>query len=340
MGNNASIEIYNGDILDTIDKIAPILSHEYGHHYTIYNIFKYEGIYLNNYANSEYYKIRNLAEYPISLDYTGDSEYIYHWDILELLAYDYVQLLGSTRAKQSKDFKDLEEMANENISEPNFYINAFNSKPQINPYLPLASEVEGLYNYLLKIGGYTSSSPKLYTYPEIIEVTASKTITDETMFKVNWSEAVGFGTLEYTVVMYPVGNPFSVIPIKTVYGSEELSAVFGSFSLKKDDNSIYTVRHPYIEEVELKIYVKDAKGYIYSSEPVTYNLVELSNNLNIQTQNLAQSNYKNNETTSSSNNHYPTSEKTANFNVTYKHSDNDGFILENSFISILNSLKK
>lgn len=345
LGDSASIEIFNGDKFDTIYKIAPILSHEYGHHYTIYNMYNYEGVYMNNYEDSEYYKIRNLDKYPVSLKHSEEEGYIYHWDILELLAYDYTQLLGSSNARSSVDFKDLKEILEENLNFSDIYNNSFNSMPQKNLDLPLASEVEGLYAYLLKIGGYTSSVyPKLSTYPVIKNITASKTLDDKVMFSLEWSSAEGLGTLEYTLIMYPVGNPFSITPIKTVSALESLTAVFGNYAIKKGDGSINSISQQYPEEVVFRIYIKDSKSYIYSSNPITYNLKELEKNLNkIETANTTTT--KNNSSNKPSTNINSSPSKTQspsnsnlNFNVSLPKNDQK-LALSNSIMSMLKYLK-
>lgn len=261
-GKNAYIELFNGEKFKTIKDMAPILTHEYGHHYTIYNILNYENIYNYNLKDSEYFKLRNLKNYPVLLS-NIEKNYLYHWDIYEILADDYVQLLGSSTAKNSKDYKDVLEQLNLN-SQNNFQNHhAFNLKPQINPYLPLAAEVDGLYNYFLKIGGFTSRQNKLVKYPTFKELTVETTLNNELMFKISWTEAVGNGPFEYTIFMYPENNPLNPIPIKTVYDKEDLVAYFGSSAKKSINGKISSVSNFYSGTYIINVFIKDSNNFIY-----------------------------------------------------------------------------
>lgn len=265
-GKNSYISLYNGEKFNSISSIAPILSHEYGHHYSIFNMLKTEGIYYHNFENSKYAKLRNIKNFPVYyIGHTEDEEY--HWDLLELMADDYVQLLGSPNAKASKDYKSSDELANnKKFNNSGIY---FNLKPSLNPYIPLASEVEGLYNYFLEIGGYTALQPKLKKEPVLSNVYTSKALNSEPSYKIKWSEAEGKGPFEYTLIMYPTSNPFSPVPLKTVKTGEKMEAIFGSYVIKNRIGTS-TISHKYEGEFKIKLYVKDASGFIYDSEAVTF----------------------------------------------------------------------
>lgn len=266
-GNNAYIEIFNADRYDTIQKIAPVLSHEYGHHYTISNISIYENKYYNEWENSEYIKIRNLKNYPVSYD--GKTSH-YKWDITEIAANDYVQLLGSKNAKLSTEYKDAIENLEADEKELIYFNDTFNIKPQANTEIPLAAEVIGLYEYMLKISGHTSKQFPITKKPVITSITETKTLLNASQYKITWSQALGKGPFEYTAVMYPKGNSFIPIPIKTVKDGS-LEAVFGNAIKKNDDGTYSTILRNYEGEYEFRIFVKDRNNFIYSSEPVYYN---------------------------------------------------------------------
>lgn len=269
-GYGAYIKLFNGDVLNTVKKIAPVLAHEYGHHYVTFNMINYENIYYNDVNLSEYAKIRQLEKYPVQY-IEGPNDYLYYWDISEILADDYVQLLGSYNAKGSTDFKDVEELLKEEITEIPEYKSSFNLKPQINPYIPLAVEVEGLYLYFLKMAGFTNVSPNVIKKPVFSDIQVSKALNGEFTYKIKWTKASGIEPVEYTLVMYHKTNPFSPIPIKTVTSKEPLEATFGSYSYTGKNNKPITISNVYEGEYTLKLYIKDVRGFIYESEPIVYN---------------------------------------------------------------------
>lgn len=267
-GKNSYIELYNGEKYNTISLIAPILSHEYGHHYVTFNMLRKENIYYNNIENSKYAKIRHIDTFPVY--YIGSSSmYQYHWDLLEILADDYVQLLGSPNSKLSKDYKSSDELViNKNLNNSGIY---FNLKPSLNPYITLASEVKGLYSYFLELGDYTKSSPSLEKEPVLSNVEVSKTLNDELSYKIKWTEAIGNGPFEYTLIMYPKSNPLSPIPLKTVKTGENLEAIFGSYAIEDKNKNLLSVSNLYEGEFELKLFIKDSLNFIYDSNPITFN---------------------------------------------------------------------
>lgn len=268
-GKNAHIELYNCERYKTIEEIAPNLSHEYGHHYMTVNILRTEGKTYNE-KNTKYCSLRNLSQYPVAYDYS-DANYSYKWDIAEIMASDYVQLLGSPNAKRSIDYLDsaekliLNQLGSQNATE------AFNLKPQINPYLPLASQVKGLYNYMLNLSGYTSEKKELLKAPVITSIYKSYLSSiDEFQYAVYWDRAIGNGPFEYTVLMYPSNNPYAPIPLRTLKDGNTLKAFFGSAVLNLSDGTRRTFSAKYTGSYFFKVYAKDASGFIYSSAPYYY----------------------------------------------------------------------
>lgn len=293
-GNNSSISLYNGEKYNTVALMAPILSHEYGHHYITFNMLEKENIYYNDIENSKYAKIRKIDSFPIY--YIGSSAtYEYHWDIIELLADDYVQLLGSPYAKLSKDYKSSDELVyNKNFNNSGVF---FNLKPALNPYIELASKVPGLYSYLLELGGYTNAPPLLKKEPILSKLEIDKDLSGEPTYKIKWTEASGNGPFEYTLIMYPSSNPFSPIPLKTVRTGEKLEAIFGSYSVKDKNNSLVSISHLYQGEFKIKLFIKDSKGFIYDTDAITFDFDKVPNLLQKDTTTekiSTQSTYKDN----------------------------------------------
>lgn len=92
------IHLNYGDFMTTVESMAKVLSHEYGHHYTIYNMKKKEGVTLGQTPLSKvpYYKARKLSGNPYVINGYNNG---HAWSIAELAAEDYVQLLGSDTAR-------------------------------------------------------------------------------------------------------------------------------------------------------------------------------------------------------------------------------------------------
>lgn len=267
LGNKAYINLYNGEKYNTISKMAYTLSHEYGHHYMTYNLAKSENIYYYNIKDSKYIKIRKLDKVPIIYD-TNDDNYIYHWDIMEIMADDYVQLLGSLTAKTSYDYKSVDELLKDN-QQPYENVNSFNLKPQLNPYIPLAADVEGLYSYLFKIAGFTVSPPKAPKKPKLNNITIKPSLNKELTYNISWNNVNKDANLEYTLIIYPDNNPFVPYPLKTVTSKESLNVTFGSYSIKQKNGSIKSISQKYEGKYTLKLYIKDPLGLLYSSSPLT-----------------------------------------------------------------------
>lgn len=292
-GNNSYIQLFNGEKYDNPKKIASILSHEYGHHYVIYNLLNSENISYHNLSSSKYIKIRGLEDKPVIYN-SNQNNYVYHWDIMEILADDYVQLLGSSTAKLSYDYNSIDEILEENKITSD-YVDSFNLKPQLNPYLPLAADVEGLYNYFLEMAGFTVTPPKIPEMPTLSEITISQTLNGELTYNIGWTEAKEdtLFPFEYTLVMYPSNNPFVPIPLKTVYSNEPLNATFGSYSIREKNNSIKSISQVYEGEYVLKLYVKDVKGFLHSSDTLIYNFDKPLNKP--EKNNIVNTKHKNNE---------------------------------------------
>lgn len=277
VGGGAYINLYNGERYTTIEEMAPILSHEYGHHYTIVNILKTEGKYYSNWQKTRYGKIRDLDKYKNICCSRDDPNYVYRWDVTEIAANDYYQLLGSPTGKASLDYPDTTEMLEikrkDRINGTNtaFDKTAYNAMPQKNPDIPLAANIDGLYQYLLEIGGYTGQNEGLSRYPALTEITYKDTPTGR-QYTVNWSKAAGSGPFEYTLIMYGKGSSLIPQPVKTVAEGESLTAVFGSGT-----NGTDTIERDFIGEYEFVLYTRDSRGFIYSSKPTEYNFSTAKN---------------------------------------------------------------
>lgn len=270
-GNDSYIEIFNANYYNDISEIAYTLSHEYGHHFTYYYLITSENKYSNQWYDTEYAKIRNLDEYE-EVDY-GDSsisEYVRQWDIAEIAACDYFQLFASPNAKKSIMYKDITERVQQNSSDY-YSSNSFNAMPQENLSIPLATDVDGLYEYWARLAGKNVYQP---TIPQkampYIKDSQNVYFGDNMRYTIAWTEIPDGEIYEYTVVMYPSGMPFFPTPIKTVKTGEIMEANIGSDVVNTDDGEIYGILDNLKGEYEIRVFTKDRFGFIFDSEVLFY----------------------------------------------------------------------
>ncbi len=269
-GKNCFIQVFNIDKYNTVKDFAHVLAHEYGHHFTLYNIAKSENAYYDKWENSAYVKVRSLKNYPVVYNQTEDFDYT--WDILEIAANDYVQLLGSPNAKQSYKYKDAAQALESYSSSPDYIKSHFNAKPQSNNNIPLAADVPGLWEYFCRIAGKRpalSSAPAITKRPEITGIDSQNSFLNK-KYTINFARATGNAPFEYTLVMYPVDFPFLSRAIKTVTESDRLTATIGTVVDYDDEGNIFGIFDYFTDKYIFVIYAKDSKGYYYSSQPYVY----------------------------------------------------------------------
>ena len=273
LGANCYIELYNGAAKLSIEEMAPILSHEYGHHFTIFNMIVHEKSLYTNWADSEYAKLRNLADYPVIYDANSPITYYRHWDIVEIAANDYVQLLGSDKAKASYRYLDAKQFVELKEDGVRYLQWHFNSKPQENTEIPLAAQVEGLYEYFLKISANQNlanvKKPAIKKLPEITALTEEKAFINKT-YNLAFNGASGSGPFEYTIILYPKEPNSIPAVIKTLSDGQPLDATFGTLLGEKTNGEYLSVLEYYGGSCTLIVYAKDINGFIYASEPFVY----------------------------------------------------------------------
>lgn len=269
IGKNAYIELYNADRYNTVGKMAHTLSHEYGHHFATYYLLKKEGIY-GDLTKSKYANIRNLKG-PLSSFLPDDDDYLYHWDISEVMADDYVQLLGSKNAKKTYDYMSIDELL-EIEQAPYVDVNSFNVRPQLNPYIPLATEVMGLYEYFFNLAGYNIRPLLKPIEPTALKVTTTKNSRGEKTHTLRFNLEKGGEICEYTAVIYYKDNPFIAYPLKTFLSNEKNEVIFGAYSKKDKKGNKKTIYQNLKGEYGIKIYTKTDKGYLYETPPLYVNL--------------------------------------------------------------------
>lgn len=94
--SNRTIYLFGGNNNTTIESMAYTLSHEYGHHFTFYQLLNKENKMPGTWKNSEYATSRGVQSTTSPAHDKSFGEY--HWALPEIMAEDYVQLFGSETA--------------------------------------------------------------------------------------------------------------------------------------------------------------------------------------------------------------------------------------------------
>lgn len=222
------IHLYHMDEKDTIGEVARVLSHEYGHHFTIYYLAKNDSAFFLEWEDSDFYQVRQGSIY----DEMGDDPDMEHrWMIAEICAEDYVQLYGSPAAKVTEKVYDIAERLDKGYLNSNILYSSqsYNIVPQENMGIPLALEVEEATGYWQNLSGIDPEKDS-YTKPELILGQRIQLRGGYVKQELTWTASTnenGEEALYYTLVALDRDtNQF--IPIKSVTRAEQKIAVVGA----------------------------------------------------------------------------------------------------------------
>lgn len=273
------IELYDGDRRNTVTHMARTLSHEYGHHFTYYH-------FLGSSREQEYLSLRQLDQFLRVAHYHPLGRQLYldnhDWDISELAAEDYVQLMGSPLARATAPVLDIGEMlakmaSNPGTSDKNLWesqkintLDAGNVTPQHNFFLPLAWEVAGLEQWFL---GFLDLEPPqrawATTQPELsfsIE-TLRKNGKDHRQYRFSWTRVEDSPDTLYTLVAYDESGYRQ--PVRTVLGHQEQTALVGT-AVETRGGSTYTWNDNLLRGTRhFQVYVTFPDGSMTSSGVLT-----------------------------------------------------------------------
>ena len=268
----STIKLYNGDKYDTVQKVARTLSHEYGHHFTFYYWFN-DSLEINDYI-----KTREIPEDKVLYDWS-DPNYMrdHHWYAIEIAAEDYVQIMGSPMTKTHSDYKDIRELLHGG-KHPDVW-DASNGYPQENLMIPLAYEVEGLYDLFNScIADEYEPAPELPTRVEM-NISISKGYSSHnsvsgklnfTHYKITWDDAYKAYGATYTLVYYGENGDYCSYPIKKVESGTQNIAYVGTVSRESSSRI-----HWYYDDIDkgtktFVVVVSFPNGTIRLSNPKTY----------------------------------------------------------------------
>ncbi|MTI94782.1 MAG: hypothetical protein FH749_04725 [Firmicutes bacterium] len=265
------ISLYNGDQRDSPEAMARTLAHEYGHHFTYFHFFDRK-----HWRNSEYYLLRDLGQYPLVDDYASMGVELYKdywaWDVGEIAAEDYVQLMGSPTARQLvtgvMDIRGMlsYSLANPGVPESRIWTDNLqptrggNTYPHGNIFLPLPLETPGLAEYFYS---YLDQEP-LLTFREVRAPELSYTQTAPDQYLFTWQPVSSDANILYTLMAYDEQrNSWSAI--KTVRGPDDNEALVGTAREGRyswSDNIAQGTKH-------FRIYATYPDGYMSSSPVVS-----------------------------------------------------------------------
>jgi hypothetical protein len=270
------IRIYKGEEKTEIEDIAMELSHEYGHHFTFFHFG--DTFSARNFKESTYYNLRQLHQYPEVNGEASYEEQTHRWSVFELAAEDYLQLLGSPTGKRITRYLDINQKMGSTTYQP---VNTasrfnFNAIPQENWNIPLASQVEGLYQYFLSFLEEPPSTAVTAMIPsqntgEILPQLSHR-VEEQYNFRKHIIEWDGIDTENseqpvYTLVAIDRDN--RVIPIKTVYPGEKTSAVVGTVT-QAIDSFIYYYQDGLDQgSLDFRLYLQYPNGRVLAAEDLT-----------------------------------------------------------------------
>ncbi|MFZ7131413.1 MAG: hypothetical protein ACOWWR_03560 [Eubacteriales bacterium] len=271
---DCSINLYNLSDKKTVDDFAKTLSHEYGHHFTLFYLIKFENKTFEDFKTTKLFKARKLQEYSkVTNDYTNGHE----WSIIEICAEDYVQLYGSPNAKKIVDFKDINERyQDENINETIRYdYGIYNLNPQENNWIPLVLEVEGLKEYWENASGIQSTILQS-TKPQIALVKINDLGYNKFQYVFRWTKSenqLGNEADYYTLITSDLQKEI-ITPIHTVSKEEELQGIVGSIKMDTGNRIMYYTDSFLEKEMLFKVYAIYHQGGVISSQELKVNFSE------------------------------------------------------------------
>lgn len=267
------INLYNMDNYDSVIKAARTISHEYGHHFTMYHFMQ------NDTAarESEYYRLREIDSFGRDVFFEKDEDYYanHMWSIYELAAEDYVQLLGSPNAKQTREYMDIYDMMYSNKEEYKASWNTalYNIYPQENSRLSLADDVPGLRDYFYSFIGKenTYKTQKAFDFKITMN---KKSAYGGIYYEITWDKPTNDRDALYTLVCYDKDwNVF--LPVRTIKGNQRAIARVGKVIRKIENENGTTMKYPEEskftqitqEDRIFRLYVLWPDGRMQSSKP-------------------------------------------------------------------------
>lgn len=277
--DKSSIYIYGVDEDTTIEDIAVVLSHEYGHHFTFYHF----GLGGNaDDADTDYYNLRAEGNSEIIIERETYKNYIdeHKWYLAEIAAEDYVYFMGSDTFQNVHIFFDnydryimykndrTEEL--ENASDG--LVQCRNGYPHENMNLQLPGGVNGLAEYFYSF--VETESPYQNEYEPLGTLNVGMETIKDTQHRITWNQPYTDSDVIYTVLVYDDENEL-LLMLKTTQGDEEGVAELGIYdnrpaSLSGYHRNMYIFKYETGKEITIRITVTFSNGIVLISDPTTF----------------------------------------------------------------------
>lgn len=260
-----SIELYNMKDKDKVEDIARTLSHEYGHHFTLFYLIKYENKTFEQWKDTILYRVREANKYP---KIVGDYSNGHKWNFIEICAEDYVQLYGSPLAKKVYDFDDIKDRYSKGKIDKviRYDYSTYNINPQENNEIPLALNLPNLKEYWEAASGIKTNCERM-SIPNIALTKVEDIGHNKLQYTIQWTKSVDAQNQEakfYTVVALDETGK-EIIPIKTVARGEPRITTVGSIKITKENKIIYYTDNFINRPVKILVYAFNETGGVVGS---------------------------------------------------------------------------
>jgi len=275
----SEINLYEADTNITVEDMAIVLSHEYGHHFTNYHFnltFSYAD------KQTDYYKLRGEGIDDVQLTTGSYTAYMnnHMWFLVEFAAEDYVYFLGSENAHRIVEFYDTVEQVQtyarygeDALDEIDYAFELCrNGIPHENVSLGLPSDVEGLEEYFYSF--VDDEMPVREEREDIgtLNLEMNKTNTKEHKF--TWDQPYNNSDIIYTLILYDESDE-AFCMAKTTAGNENGMAQFGHYRYKITKGGwIYTYSFGWdIElgkQMRARVSITFPDGTILLSDPIDF----------------------------------------------------------------------
>ncbi|MBF7097040.1 hypothetical protein [Alkalibacter mobilis] len=271
MEKGSHIDIYNMNEKNKVEDFARVLSHEYGHHFTIYYLAKNDKNFFIDWTKSDFYKVRQGGVYEQMESGSGVD---HKWLIEEICAEDYVQIYGSLTGKIPVDVFDIEDKRNMNVLEEDqsYTSSAYNIIPQENMEIGLAAENPNVLNYWSDLSGI-APDVEIYSIPEITLGSRNEYERGYYSQIISWTGSYteyGDEAKAYTLVAFDKSGKW-FLPIKTVYKGEAKEAVVGTVMVQDNGRKKYYTDTFLGEDLKLAVVAVGNRGEAVSSGDYVFN---------------------------------------------------------------------
>ncbi|MEX1375878.1 MAG: hypothetical protein AB1Z23_00245 [Eubacteriales bacterium] len=274
----STISIYGVTEDTTIEDLAMVLSHEYGHHYTDY-YFNLDGD--EEDSDTEYYKLRAQGNDDVVLDRETYDHYVdnHMWYLQEIAADDYVYLMGSENAKRILKFYDSADTARM-IDNRDTYTPlqlkkrspyCINGMPHENPAIPVPVTVVGLAEYFYKF--IDSEVPSFTNIEPIGTLNLKMENIGHEKRRFTWDQPYTDADVVYTLIGYDIDDNIKFI-LKTTSGDKEGVAYLGFFINHQMYGMNYYEHYGAYREIEegtemkFRVSVTFPDGTVLLSDPI------------------------------------------------------------------------